>query len=199
VKIAAIFLLVCAAPVMVAARQSAGPSSQAPAVPATPPQQTAQPTEKAAPAVDPAKEGAIRKLLDVQGTRNLMQQVVASMSNSMRPMLESSLPPGEYRVQLIELFFQRFQSKFNVDQLVDLVVPIYDKYLSIEDLEGLTKFYQTPLGQKAISVLPQLMLEAQAAGRTLGEKVGRESMLEVLDEHPDLKKSLEKAAGPPKG
>jgi hypothetical protein len=32
----------------------------------------------------------------------------------------------------------------------------------------------------------------------LGEKTGREAMIEVLDEHPDLKKALEEAAALPK-
>jgi hypothetical protein len=32
----------------------------------------------------------------------------------------------------------------------------------------------------------------------LGEKLGREAMIEVLDEYPDLKKALEEAGTPPK-
>jgi hypothetical protein len=38
-----------------------------------------------------------------------------------------------------------------------------------------------------------VLLEAQTAGKKLGEQMGRESMIEVLEEHPDLKKSLEAA------
>lgn len=118
---------------------------------------------------------------------------MASMSGTIRPLLESSLPAGEYRAQLIDLFFQRLQVKLRVDDLLELAIPIYDKYFSLEDLEGLLKFYQTPLGKKAISVLPQVLLEAQAAGKKLGQEMGRQSMIEVLEEHPNLKKSLEDA------
>ncbi len=62
----------------------------------------------------------------------------------------------------------------------------------------MTRFYQTPLGQKALSVLPQTVVEIQAESMKLGERLGREAMVEVLDEHPDLKKALEEAAASPK-
>jgi hypothetical protein len=81
---------------------------------------------------------------------------------------------------------------------LDLAVPIYNKYFSIEEVEALTRFYQTPLGQKALSVLPQSMIEMQTASMKLGEELGRKAMIEVLDEHPDLKKAFEEAAAAPK-
>jgi uncharacterized protein len=153
---------------------------------------------ESAPSIDPAKEAVIRKMFEVMGTTKMMQQVIAGMSTNMKPMLMSSLPPGEYLEKLADLFFQKFQSKLRVDELLNLTVPIYAKYFSEEEIEGLTRFYQTPLGQKALSVLPQTLVEMQTASMKLGEKLGREAMVEVLDEHPDLKKALEEASAPPK-
>lgn len=201
-KIAVAFFLFCTAPLVAVAQQSAAAAPQSPQAqtkPSAPPATaTAEPAAKPAPAVDPAKDAAIRKLFDVEGTKDTMRQVLAGMSGKMKPMLESSLPAGEYRAQLIDLFFQKFQSKLSVDQLIELAIPVYDRYFSLEDIEGLTKFYGTPLGKKVISVLPQVLLEVQGAGMKLGEQVGRDSMMEVLDEHPDLKKSLEEAAAAPR-
>jgi hypothetical protein len=199
VKIAAAFFLLCTAPLVAVAQQTAGAAPQSPQAQTKPPAPpaTAEPAAKPASAIDPAKDAAIRKLFDVEGTKDTMRQVLAGMSGKMKPMLESSLPAGEYRAQLIDLFFQKFQSKLSVDQLVELAIPVYDRYFSLEDIEGLTKFYGTPLGKKVISVLPQVLLEVQGAGMKLGEQVGRDSMMEVLDEHPDLKKALEEAAAAP--
>ena len=192
-KLIGLFFLACAVPIAVAAQEPVGASSQTPAAQPAPPAQTAAPAAKPGTAIDSAKDAAIRKLFEVMGTKDAMRQVIASMSGTIRPLLESSLPRGEYRAQLIDLFFQRLQVKLRVDDLLELAIPIYDKYFSLEDIDGLTKFYQTPLGKKAISVLPQVLLEAQAAGKKLGQEMGRQSMIEVLDEHPDLKKSLEDA------
>jgi hypothetical protein len=147
--------------------------------------------------IDPAKEAAIRNMFEIMGTTKMMQQVLTGMSANMKPMLMSSLPAGEYREKLADLFFQKFQSKLRMQQLLELAIPIYDKYFSKEEIAGLTRFYQTPLGQKALSVLPQTLVEMQTASTKLGEKLGQEAMLEVLNEHPDLKKALEDAAASP--
>jgi uncharacterized protein len=202
VKILCAFLLCWSAPFTTAAHnpahltQEQKPAKAAPAPTAEAPAQEA--SGKSAPSIDPAKDAAIRKMFEVMGTSKMMQQVLAGMSGNIKPMLMSSLPPGDYRDKLADLFFEKFRSKLQVEQLLDLTVPIYAKYFSKEEIEGLTRFYQTPLGQKALSVLPQTVVEMQTASMKLGEKLGRETMTEVLEEHPDLKKALEEAAAGPK-
>jgi len=68
------------------------------------------------------------------------------MIGNMRPMMNSSLPPGEYpRKKLLDLFSERFQSKLHVEQFVNLTIPIYDKYFTQDEIEGtLLNFYQNP-------------------------------------------------------
>jgi hypothetical protein len=92
------------------------------------------------------------------------------------------------------LFFEKFRAKANTQNLVEMAVPLYDKYLTADEIKGLIQFYGTPLGQKAVSVLPKLTAEMQQQGRAWGEQLGRDSMMEVLNEHPDLKSALEEAA-----
>lgn len=144
-------------------------------------------------AIEPAKEKDIRRLLDLVGTRALVEQSVAEMSKTSRPVLESSLPAGEYRSKLIDAFFAKFQSKFDVQQLLDMAVPIYDRYLSHEEIKGLIQFYQTPLGQKTVKALPQITAEVMNESRKMGEGLGRQSMMEVLAEHPEFEKAMEEA------
>ena len=148
----------------------------------------------AAPAkIDPAKEADIRRLLEATGTTTLMQQVMDNMQKSLKPVLTNSFPPGEYREKLVDLFFEKFRSKLNTKRLVDLAVIRYDEQFSDEDIKGLISFYETPLGQKAVSALPKLTIELQQDGQTLGQQMGRESMIEVLAEHPELAKALQNA------
>ena len=154
---------------------------------------TQEQASKSSAKVDREKEAAIRKLFEIQGTQKSMAQVIAGMTENMKPMLSKMLPPGDYQDKLIPLFFEKFQSKLKTDDLLDLIIPIYDKYLSKEDIDGLAQFYQTPLGKKMISVLPQVLIESQTAAMNMGEQIGRQSMLEVLAEHPDLEKALEEA------
>ena len=179
-----------------ARRQSQNPSRK----PQTPPPQSAPATGSGSPSagpskIDPAKEADIHRLLDIAGTKAVMMQIMGGMEKNIRPVMTNSLPPGDYREKLIDLFFEKFQdhSKAEMPQLLDTAVPLYDKYFSREDIKGLIQFYETPLGQKALSVLPQLSIELQGEGMKLGEKLGRQSMMEVLSEHPELQKALEEA------
>ena len=95
-----------------------------------------------------AKEKDIRRLLNLLGTKALMEQAVAEMSKTTRPLLENSLPPGAYRDTLIDAFYAKFRTKFDAQQLLDLAVPIYDRHFTHEEIKGLIQFYETPLGQK---------------------------------------------------
>ena len=143
--------------------------------------------------IDPAKEADIRRLMDLAGAKALGSQMMEGMGKNIKPMMTNALPPGEYREKLIDLFFVKFQTKADMQKLLDLIVPIYDKYFSDEEIKSLIQFYQTPLGQKTLRVLPQLMAESQEAGRKWGEGLGRQSMLDVLPEHPELAKAVEDA------
>jgi uncharacterized protein len=147
----------------------------------------------AQPKIDPAKEADIRRLLDLSGAGRMAKETMEAMTTSIRPLLAKSLPPGEYREKLIDLFFAKFHAKADIAQLTDLAVPAYDKYFSHEEIKGLIKFYETPLGQKSLSATPLLMNEMRTAGQKWGEKLGRDCMQEVLAEHPEMEAALEAA------
>ena len=166
--------------------------AKAAATPASAAQKPAasKPASLAAEKIDPAKEADIRRLLEIVGTKALVTQNMDAMTKSIKPLLTSSLPPGEYREKLVDLFFAKFSSKANIQHLLDLAVPIYDKNFSHQEIRGLIEFYQTPLGQKSVSTLPQLSAEMSEEGRKWGESLGRETMMEVLNEHPDLAEAI---------
>jgi hypothetical protein len=155
---------------------------------------SAQTQAQPAPAkIDPAKEAHIRQLMDVMGTKAIFTQTLDSMSQNIRPLMTNAFPPGEYREKLIDLFFAKFKAKADTQQLADMVVPIYDKYFSDEEIKGLLEFYKTPIGQKAVKTLPQITAEAGAVGQEWGRGLGEQSMTEVLAEHPELEKALNDA------
>jgi len=140
-----------------------------------------------------AKEADIRKLLELTHAGEMATQTMQAMEANIRPLMINAFPAGEYRDKLIELFFEKFHSKLDAQQMVDLAVPVYAKYYSDDEIKQLIQIYQTPLGQKMLASMPKLLAELQAAGEKHGEEVGRQSMLEVLDEHPEMQKALENA------
>lgn len=158
------------------------------------PQSDLAPAPAVRSAIDPAKEADIRHLLDVTRTAAVMQRVMGNMEQSIRPLMTNTLPPGEYRDRLIDLFFRKFQSKLDMNRLLDLAVVRYNENFSDEEIKELTKFYETPLGQKVTATLPKITGDLQQDGQALGKQLGRDSMLEVLAEHPDLAQALQAAS-----
>lgn len=139
------------------------------------------------------KEADIRRLLELTHAGALATQTMTAMEANMRPLMTDAFPKGEYREKLISLFFDKFHSKLDVQQIVDMGIPAYKKYYSDEEIKQLIAFYQTPLGQKMLDVTPKLVGELQAAGQNWGQQLGRECMQEVLAEHPELANALENA------
>jgi hypothetical protein len=58
--------------------------------------------------------------------------------------------------------------------IMDMVVTIYDKHLTQQDIRDLLAFYETPLGKKIIRVMPQVMQESIHEGEKLAKSFGPE-------------------------
>ena len=55
---------------------------------------------------------------------------------------------------------------------VDLIVPVYAKHFTNDELDALIAFYQTPVGRKTVSVMPQVTQEAMQIGQRWGQSLG---------------------------
>jgi hypothetical protein len=137
--------------------------------------------------VDPAKEADIRKLLEISGSAKLSEEMVASSSEQLKTNILKSLQPNDQTQKIVDSFLRRYKAKFTTDQLNALIIPIYDKYLTDDDIKALIEFYQTPLGQRAVKALPLIGREAQAAAFEFNQSVVQQVVKEVQDEFPQLK------------
>jgi hypothetical protein len=78
--------------------------------------------------------------------------------------------------QVPEKFWTDFMKEVHTDELVDLIVPVYDRNLTHDDVKELIRFYETPTGKKFVSVLPKITQESM----TVGEKWGRDLGMRVM-------------------
>jgi len=51
-------------------------------------------------------------------------------------------------------------SQMPVDQMLDSMVPVYQKHFTKGDLQALTAFYSSPSGQKILREMPAITTEA---------------------------------------
>ncbi len=90
-----------------------------------------------------SKRALIRKFIDVFGTRESMTQNFDRMV--------ASLPPDKA---------QEVRKILNVDEVIDNIMPLYDKYYTQEDLEYYIAFFGSERGQKFLKSLPLIMQES---------------------------------------
>ena len=136
----------------------------------TPPTPIPAPTPMAKPILtDAEKEKDIRQLIALTGGDKMGEQMLDQMIPEMQKMIPDA-PPA---------YWVEFRKKTNINALIDQLLPIYDKYYSKEDVKGLIQFYQTPLGQKVISVIPAISRESYVVGSAWGQAKAQEVINEL--------------------
>jgi hypothetical protein len=153
---------------------------------AKPSQSPAKGTPQPSSALDPQKEARIRELMEVTGAKDLGQQLIAAGMEQFRSSVQDSQPNNPRAKQFVDAFVARFQKHFDSDSLTERVIPIYDKYLTADDLQGLLDYYHSPLGQRMLKALPEVTRESQAAGFALGQKAAQETMEELKTDFPEF-------------
>ncbi|MEH2233471.1 MAG: DUF2059 domain-containing protein [Nostoc sp.] len=104
------------------------------------------------------KNNNIKKLFEITGVKDISRQIITQLLND----LKSDYP------QVPQKVWDNFAAEFKSDEIVNEIVPIYNKYFTNEEIKQLIRFYQTPLGQKTITVLPQLYQESYEVGKRYG-------------------------------
>lgn len=109
----------------------------------------------------PASEENIRKLMEVTGAGDMGVQ----MMNQMLPALKQMIPdaPAE--------FWTDVMAEVDGNQIIELVIPVYQKYLSEEDVQAINAFYNTPAGKNLIQVQPAIIQESMMLGQEWGKGI----------------------------
>jgi hypothetical protein len=115
------------------------------------------------------KETDIRKLLEVSGSSKLGQQILDQMIGQFR----KSMP------DVPQEFWTKFQEQAQMDELVELIIPIYDKHFSDDDIKDLIKFYESPIGRKLMHEMPEIVQESMAIGQNWGRNMAQRVMQQL--------------------
>jgi hypothetical protein len=104
-------------------------------------------------ATQPSEE-QVRQLMDVVGVGKMLSQ----MNTQAVSVMQQSLPciPASY--------WQGYMDANGTQQFIGRLVPIYQRHFTADEIEGMLKFYRSPLGQKVITEMPTTMGEANQAG-----------------------------------
>jgi len=147
----------------------------------------AQPAASSAPrSLDPGKEADIRKLMDLTGANSLGEQLMSAGMEQFRASVLDSQPDNPRAKQFVDAFEAGFQKHFDARSLNETEIPIYDKFLTAEDLKGLLEYYSSPLGRRMLKILPEIAQESQAVGFSLGQKAAQQTMEDLKADYPEF-------------
>ncbi|MBB5634546.1 hypothetical protein HDF26_002784 [Pedobacter cryoconitis] len=112
---------------------------------------------------------SVKQMMIANGTENTFKAIISQMMTTFKAQ------KTEVKAEVWTEFETSFQ-KVGIEDLLDLLSPIYQKHLSKEDIDSITAFYKTPAGKKFAEKTPVIMQESMQAGRMWGEKIGADIM-----------------------
>jgi hypothetical protein len=119
-------------------------------------------------AQDGSIDEKIKKMMDVMGTTQQFEVAIDNMVD---------LQKDTYKDALGDEFWAEFKKEVRKDgfqDLMDLLVPIYKKHLTEEEIDAITEFYSSEIGRKMIQKFPMISQESMQAGAEWGRKMGIE-------------------------
>jgi hypothetical protein len=76
-------------------------------------------------------------------------------------------------------FWDGFMKEIKPNDLINLIIPIYEKHYTAEEIKELIAFYKTPVGKKTIAVLPQITADSMKAGQAWGKEIAKKVMKQL--------------------
>jgi hypothetical protein len=113
---------------------------------------------------DPAKVALIHQLLTMTHGVDL---AIAAIENGIAAQRTTN-------PRIPAVFWDRFlaEARNHRADFESMIVDVYERHFSADELRQLIAFNQTPVGQKMIAEMPAVMQESSQAGQQWGRKIG---------------------------
>ena len=151
-----------------------------------------------------ATKEEVVKLLELTQARNQVAQMLDGMAKQARMGAEQGfrmkMPDATpEQIRHVDELSDAIFADFSPDEMIDAIVPIYQKHFSKSDLDAIVAFYSSPAGQRVLKEMPAILSESIEAGGKIGrnkmESVNRkiqEQMDAMVREAQDKKEKEQK-------
>ena len=142
--------------------------------------------------IDAATKQDVEDMMQLTGVRDRVQLMYSAMANQLASDFADRYRQQHPDASLAEVqkaatdATERFQvilKAIPTDDLLDAMVPVYQKYLTHSDIKAINEFYGSPTGQKLLKDTNAMMIEAMQAAQTVMKK-----------RMPEIEAQIEKAA-----
>src|SRR6266404_1625712 len=113
----------------------------------------------------PASKADVQKYLDAVHSHEMMKQMLDAMAKPMHQMTHEQCAkykdtaPADCEAQMNKNM-DEMMKEMPFDEMMDAMVPAYEKHFTKGEMDALTAFYSAPTGQKILREMPAIMSEA---------------------------------------
>jgi hypothetical protein len=123
--------------------------------------------DRALPADAPTRD-QVMTLLDLMQARKTILAVMDNMKQIMRQSAEKAFRervpnPTPKQLEALNGIYDDI-TDIPVDELINAIIPIYQRHLTKTDLDDLIRFYGSPVAQKMLREQPEILQESMQAG-----------------------------------
>lgn len=122
----------------------------------------------------------INKLFDLMGidintmASTGLENMIENMVNNIKEKFPDTHIP--------ESFWDKYRKNPDTESLRKLLAAIYERHYTQEEIAGLIKFYESPLGRKSVQANAQITQESQANAIAYYESLVQEVVKELIEE-----------------
>jgi uncharacterized protein len=123
---------------------------------------------------DPATKDDVILYFQTMHTNDMMHRMMEVMSASMRQSMHDELAkekglPANFDTRISKMMDDLIKN-MPVDEMEQAMIPPYQKHFSHADIDAMNAFYSSPVGQKVLHELPDVMQEGMQAMRPVMTK-----------------------------
>jgi uncharacterized protein len=104
--------------------------------------------------------------------QTMMNTMMAQMKASVRQTLRKNMPgatPDEV-ARAEQLMDEMLQEPIPLNEMLDAMIPVYQRHLTRSDIDAIVAFYSSPVGLKMIRDMPAMMSEGMEAVNEITQK-----------------------------
>jgi len=114
---------------------------------------------------------AIKKMYEVMGTDSVFKKIINQSISVYKAKYPKEKSWNDVETEL---------NNTSLDEMIIMLSPVYKKYLTLSDIEEITRFYQTPVGKKYINSIPAITQESVKIGQQLGVEIERKINKKII-------------------
>jgi hypothetical protein len=150
----------------------------------------------------PASQEDIQRYLEVMHSHEMMQKMVDAMAKPVHQMIheqalkdKDKLPP-DFEERMNKIMDDMFRD-MPWNEMMQAMIPSYQKHFTKGNIEDLIAFYSTPTGQKVLREMPAIMADAMQSMMPIMRRYVEKMQNRVQDETAQMLRESKKPGKKP--